>query len=77
MGILHSLIVLINCISSKNFLPLNYNTYGKEKIDYVTFKKEVAEHLKNGRSMIIKDGVFIPLYKEFYYYSYLSYEKAN
>jgi hypothetical protein len=49
----------------------------KKKFDYGTFKKEAAEHLKNGRSMLVKYVVFIPLFKEFSYYSYLSYEKAN
>lgn len=37
----------------------------KKKFDYESFKKEAADRLKNGGSMLGKDGVFTPLFKEF------------
>lgn len=37
----------------------------KKKFDYESFKKEAAERLKKGESMLGKDGVFTPLFKEF------------
>jgi transposase-like protein len=36
-----------------------------KKFDYEAFKKEAAERLKKGGSMLGKDGVFTPLFKEF------------
>jgi transposase-like protein len=37
----------------------------KKKFDYEAFKKEAAERLKNGGSVLGRDGVFTPLFKEF------------
>ena len=37
----------------------------KKKFDYEAFKKEAAERLKKGCSVLGKDGVFTPLFKEF------------
>jgi transposase-like protein len=36
-----------------------------KKFDYEAFKKEAAERLKKGGSMLGKDGVFTPLFKDF------------
>lgn len=36
-----------------------------KKFDYEAFKKEAAERLKKSGSMLSKDGVFTPLFKEF------------
>lgn len=37
----------------------------KKKFDYEAFKKEAAERLKKGGSVLGRDGVFTPLFKEF------------
>ena len=36
-----------------------------KRSDYEAYKKEAAERLKKGGSMLGKDGVFTPLFKEF------------
>ena len=36
-----------------------------KKFDYEAFKKEAAERLKKSGSMLGKDDVFTPLFKEF------------
>ena len=37
-----------------------------KKFDYEAFKKEAAERLKKSGSMLGKDDVFTPLFKEFW-----------
>ena len=37
----------------------------KDKFDYESFKKRAASRLKNGETLLGKDGVFTPLLKEF------------
>jgi putative transposase len=37
----------------------------KKKFDYEAFKKEAEKRMKKGGSVLGRDGVFTPLFKEF------------